>query len=109
MYTFPELIKQIRKESDLTQSEFANALGVSPILISMVETGQREVSKGFVKKLAVKLGVPAGVIFPFVFVDKKASIQKLSGLEKRLMKTGFEMQSDLIRVKSKRLKRHARG
>ena len=108
MYTFPELIKQIRKESSLTQSEFAGALGVSTILISMIETGQKEISKGFVKKLAKKLDVLPGTIFPFVFFDKKMSFQNLSGIEKKLMEIGSKMQLHLIQVKSKKLNRYAK-
>lgn len=108
MYTFPELIKQIRKESNLTQGELASALGVSTILVSMIETGQKEVSKGFVKKLAAKLDVPTGTIFPFVFLDKKDSFQNLSGIEKKLMEIGYKMQLHLIQVKSKKLNRYAK-
>lgn len=108
MYTLPELIKQIRKESNLTQGEFANALGVSTILISMIETGQKEVSKGFIKKLSAKLDVPTGTIFPFVFLDKKMSFQSLSGIEKKLMEIGSKMQLHLIKVKSKKLNRYAK-
>ena len=81
MYTFPELIKKIREESDLTQNEFAKILGVSTVLISMIETGQKGASKGFIKKLAGKLEVPTSTIFPFVFEAEEKSFPNLSGLE----------------------------
>lgn len=109
MYTFPKLIKQIRKESGLTQNEFAAALDVSPILISMIETGQREVSKGIIKKLAAKLDVPVSIVFPFVFSGEEKTIQNLSGLEKELIDIGSKLQLQLIKIKSKKLKRYAKS
>jgi DNA-binding XRE family transcriptional regulator len=47
MYTFPLLIKEIRKYSELSQKEFAKTLGVSPVLIAMIETGQKGISNTF--------------------------------------------------------------
>ena len=108
MYTFPELIKQIRKESELTQNEFANVLGVSPILISKVETGQKEVSKGLVKKIAAKLEISPGTLFPFIFIDEKENLNDLTGIERKLMELGSKMQTELIKTKSKKLKKHAK-
>lgn len=108
MYTFPELIKQIRKESELTQNEFASVLGVSPILISKVETGQKEVSKSLVKKIADKLDVSAGTLFPFIFIDKKVNLDDFTGIEKKLIELGSKMQTELIKTRSKKLKKHAK-
>lgn len=108
MYTFPELIKQIRNESELTQTELARVLGVSPILISKVETGRKEVSKGLVKKLAEKLEISAGTLFPFIFIDQKIPLQSLSRLERQLIDLGSKMQSDLIKTRSKKLKKYAK-
>jgi len=106
MYTFVELIKKIRNESGLTQSEFAKALGVSTVLISMIETGQKEVSKSFIIKLADRLEVHPSSIMPFVFMDKKASSKELSGLEKSLIELGEKLQDYLIHKKAKELKRY---
>ena len=55
MYSFPELIKKIRSEANMTQADFAKAIDVSPVLIAMVESGQKEVSKKLILKLAKKL------------------------------------------------------
>jgi transcriptional regulator with XRE-family HTH domain len=109
MYTFPELIKKIRDESGFTQNEFAKVLGVSTVLISMIETGQKGASKGFIKKLAGKLEVPISTISPFIFEVEEKPFPKLSGLEKKLIDMGSKMQLHLIRVKSKKLKQYAKG
>ena len=66
-------------------------------------------SKGFIKKLAGKLEVPTSTIFPFVFEAEEKSFPNLSGLEKKLIDIGSKMQLHLIRVKSKKLKQHAKG
>ncbi len=108
MFTFPDLIKQIRKESGLTQNEFAYSLGVSPILIPMVETGQKQVSKGLIKKLADKLEISSSTLFPFIFIDQNTSLKNLSSLEKKLIDIGSKMQTHLIKVKSKKLSKYAK-
>ncbi len=90
MYAFPELLKRIRDESDLTQEELASALGVSTVLIAMIETGQKEASKAFIVKLAEKLGVHPGSITPFLFANEKA--EKLSGIERTLVSLGEKLQ-----------------
>jgi transcriptional regulator with XRE-family HTH domain len=104
MYNFQDLLKQIRKEGNLTQEELARALDVSTILISMIETGQKEVSKNFVEKLAERLDVRPSSIAPFVFVDD--DVANLPALEKKLISLGEQLQTYLIKTKSKRLKKY---
>ncbi|OGD81594.1 hypothetical protein A2572_04415 [Candidatus Collierbacteria bacterium RIFOXYD1_FULL_40_9] len=103
MKTFPELIKDIRKESGLTQGQLASVLGVSKILVSMIESGQKEASKGFVIKLSEKLGVHPGSIMPFAFTLPATSTPKLSLIEKELINLGSKFQNYLIKVKSQKL------
>lgn len=107
MYTFPELLKKIREESNLTQSELAIVLGVSTVLISMIETGQKNVSKAFVTKLANKLGVRPTSIMPFIFVDEDVSEESLAGPEKALILLGEKLQTYLIKKRAKNLKQYA--
>lgn len=107
MQTFPELLKNIREESDLTQEEMARALGVSTILISMIETGQKDASKKLIVKLADKLDVHPSSIVPFVFIDKNAKPEKMTGIEKSLLTLGEKLQDQLIKVKAKNLKKYA--
>jgi transcriptional regulator with XRE-family HTH domain len=106
MLSFPELLKKIREEGKLTQDQMGKVLGVSTILISMIETGQKEVSKGFVIKLAEKLDVQPGSISPFLFIDKNGKEEKLSSLEKKLVDIGEKLQEKLINVRAKRLKEY---
>ncbi len=105
MYTFPELLKKIREESNLTQGQLATAVGVSEVLITMIETGQKEVSKNFVIKLADGLKVSPNSITPFIFdVDDS---KNLSNIEKQMIKLGEKLQIELIKNKAKNLKEYA--
>lgn len=108
MHTFPELIKKIRHEANLTQSEFANALGVSVVLISMVETGQKEVSKKLINRLAEVLNVRPSSITPFLLIGKDNEKVRLSGIEMELIRWGEKMQEHLIKKRSKLLQGHAK-
>ncbi len=107
MYTFPNLIKKIRDEAGLTQAEFAKVLDVSSVLIAMVETGQKEVSKNLVIRLAEKMHVHPSSITPFLFVDEENSLKNVSGIERMLVKWGEKMQDHLINDRAKTLKKYA--
>lgn len=109
MYTFPKLIKKIRDEAGLTQAEFAKALDVSPVLITMVETGQKEVSKKLLLKLAQKMKVHPASITPFLFINKHHPIESESRLEEMLIAWGEKMQSFLIKDRAKLLKKYAKS
>ncbi len=106
MYSFSNLLRKIREEGDLTQEELARAIDVSTVLISMIETGQKEASKNFVMKLADKLEVRPNSILPFVFTDNEAS-HHITGVEQVLIDAGEKLQEHLIKVKSKKLKQYA--
>ena len=103
MYTFPELIKLIRKEAGLSQPDFAEKIGVSSALIAMIETGQKEVSKNFIVKLAEALNVHPTSITPFLFYDG-TDLTKLSGIEKKIIEQGIKLQVMLIQKRSQLLK-----
>lgn len=105
MYTFTELLKQIRKASELSQKDFATVLGVSTVLITMIETEQKEVSKSFIKKLADKLEVSPSAITPFIFSGDQNS-SNLNFLEKKLIDIGEDLQTFLIEKKAKNLKKY---
>ncbi len=106
MHTFTELLKNIREEGELTQEELARAIGVSTILISMVESGQKDVSKNLVVRLAKGLDVHPSSIAPFAFIDKSSELKKTTGIEKTLVSLGERLQDHLIMIKSKRLKKY---
>lgn len=106
MYTFPQLIRKIRDEADLTQSEFAKKIGVSPVLITMVETGQKEVSKSLLLKLAKSLKVHPSSITPFLFWNEDKQTEVSSKVEQSLIDLGEKMQSLLIKDRAKLLKKY---
>lgn len=106
MYSFPILIKKIRTEAGLTQAEFAMELNVSPVLIAMVESGQKPVSKNLLEKLAERLKVHPASITPFLYGDNVEQ-QELSRVEKQFLAIGIKLQEHLIKDRSKLLKKHA--
>jgi transcriptional regulator with XRE-family HTH domain len=108
MYTFSNLIKKIREEAGLTQAEFAKALNVSAVLIAMVETGQKEVSKNLVLKLAETMDVHPASITPFLFINKNTSLKEVSRVEKSFLQVGERLQTYLIKKKSKKLRQYAK-
>lgn len=103
MYTFPDLIKKIREEAGLTQPAFAKKIGVSPILISMVETGQTPVSKKLIEKLADKLDVLPASITPFLYLDEDIEINKISKIERIMIEQAEKLQIMLIEKQAKLL------
>lgn len=105
MYTFPELLKKIREESGLTQDQMRQALGVSKILITLIETGQKEPSKKFISILADKLEVRPTSITPFLF-NESENHSDLSKLETSLMNFGEKLQIFLIKDRAKNLRKH---
>lgn len=107
MYSFPELIKKIREESNLTQKELADVLSVSTILVSMIEAKQKPVSKNFIIKLARNLEVNPKSITPFLFEDKKFNNKSISNIEKDLIQLGEKLQIFLVKHKSKNLRKYA--
>jgi len=106
MYTFPLLLKKIREESSLTQGELAKALGVSTVLISMMEIGQKPASKKFVANLASKLEVHPNTILPSVFADIPHNPEQQSSLERSLLNLGAKLQDQLIITKAKNLSKY---
>lgn len=106
MYEFSVLLKKIREGANLTQEELAGVLEVSTVLISMIETGQKEASKNFVARLADKLGVRPSSILPFVLAGTDSDHQP-SVIERNLISAGEKLQDYLIEVKSKKLGQYA--
>ncbi|MFZ2975421.1 MAG: helix-turn-helix transcriptional regulator [Candidatus Moraniibacteriota bacterium] len=109
MYTFSELIKKIRDEAGLTQADFADAIGVSAVLITMIETGQKEVSKNFLLKLADRMNVHPSSITPFLFINKENPISSNSKIERSFINWGEKMQTLLIKDRAKNLNKNAKS
>ena len=107
MSPFPKVIKDIRSEAGLTQAEFARVLEVSPVLIAMVETGRKEVSKKLILKIAERLEVHPASITPFLYGYSQADIDDLSSIEKQFLARGLKLQKHLIKNKAKLLREYA--
>lgn len=102
--TLPIFLKRLRKASTLTQPELAKILGVSAVLISMIESGQKKASLKFINTLAEKLKVHPGAIAPLAFNDFEGDDREISSLEKQLIKLGSKLQNELIEKMAKYLK-----
>lgn len=69
----PEALKTWRKERDMSQKALAHASGVSPTLIAMIETGDRQPSRLNADDIAKALGVPLEAI-AFVYPDEMVAV-----------------------------------
>lgn len=105
MHTFPDLLKKIRTRADLTQEDLAKTLGVSTILVTLIETGKKQASRGFIQKLADNLDVNPSSITPFAMIEEDMNTKKLSNVEKSLLEVGQKLQNYLIEKKAKNLRR----
>lgn len=107
-FTFSELLKSIRKVAGVNQQEMADILGVSKVLIGMIESDMKEPSKKFIINLAEKLSVHPSALMPFVAFGQSAEDDSLSALEKKLIKIGVKLQNTLIQKQAKKLPQYAK-
>lgn len=103
MNTIAIFLKQLRNESSLTQPELAEIMGVSTVLISMIESGQKNASMKFLTRLAEILEVHPRAIAPLAFSLPGDNIDH-SMLEQKIINLGLALQKELIKKKAKKLK-----
>ncbi|MDD2694174.1 MAG: helix-turn-helix transcriptional regulator [Candidatus Gracilibacteria bacterium] len=108
MKKFSSFLKELRNSAELNQSQFADIMEVSPLLITLLETDKKEPSKKFVNSLADKLGVKSNSILPLIS-DEDIDPNALSGIEKKLIQTVDALQIMLIRKKAKNLRSYAQN
>lgn len=104
MYTFSSLLRFLRREAKITQKELAEILGVSKVLIVMIENNTKEPSKKFVLNLADKLKIHPSALMPFVSIEDEINISNYSGLEKKLLQISIQLQEKLLKKKALLLK-----
>lgn len=68
MRVLPEALKAWRSERGWSQKELAERAGVSPTLIAMIETGERQPSRLNADDIAKALDVPLEAV-AFVYPD----------------------------------------
>jgi transcriptional regulator with XRE-family HTH domain len=103
MSKFSDIVKTVRSQAGLSQSDFATKLGVSSIYISKIETGQKEASRKFVQKLAYFVGIHPATLAPFLFYNPDVKESELTSIERQLISLGEQLQQKLIK---KRLDKH---
>jgi len=103
MNTIAIFLKQLRKSCKLTQPELAELMGVSTVLISMIESGQKTASIKFVNQLAETLGVHPGAIAPLAFAGHDETNGERSPIEQKIIDLGRKLQKELIEKKAKEL------
>ena len=107
-FTFSELLKNIRKVAGINQQEMADILGVSKVLIGMIESDMKEPSKKFIVNLAQKLNIHPSALMPFIAFGQNTEDNSLSVLEKKLMQIGVKLQNTLIQKQAKKLSQYAK-
>lgn len=70
MYTFSEILKELRTDRNLTQPQLAEAIGVSKGIISWWETGMSEPTASKIVKLAKYFDVTTDYLLG-VSINKK--------------------------------------
>lgn len=109
MINSQNLIKKIRKESGLTQGQLADVLKVSKVLIAMIETGQKPISKKMIPKLAEALNISSfSLEFSLYSRDIQLKDTQPSPIELKLLKIGEKLQEQLIHQGAKNLKRYVK-
>lgn len=101
MKSFWNFIKEIRQGSWLNQEEFAKTLGVSKILIAMVESWQKSASKDLVWKLSEVLEIWKYTLFPFID-EENYQIESLSLVEKMMLENMEKVRDYIL---SKRVRK----
>jgi len=108
MKKFSSFLKELRNSAELNQTQFADIMEVSPLLITLLETDKKEPSKKFVNSLADKLWVKSNSILPLIS-DEDIDPNTLSGIEKKLIQAVDALQIMLIRKKARNLRSYAQN
>lgn len=102
MKKFSSFLKELRNSAGISQSQLAEIMWVSPLLITLLETDKKEPSKKFVNALADKLWVKSVSLLPLI-ADDVIDTSKLTWLEKSLIELVDKLQVMLINKNAKKL------
>jgi transcriptional regulator with XRE-family HTH domain len=95
-------VRFLRLSAGLKQSDLAARLGVSPNYISLIENNKRDPSLSFLRDLSDEFGVPLGLLFLDIEVDRS----KTSGEERALV---MRIKDLILEIERIRLQRHGRA
>jgi len=93
MFQLGKTIKRLRTETGLSQRELAEAAGLTPSFLSLIESGEREPSLATIRSLAKALKTPAEiVIWDAVEVPKNLNKEdrRLCEMAKLVVRRYFE-------------------
>jgi transcriptional regulator with XRE-family HTH domain len=105
--TLGQSIKLMRSSAGVKQRQLAAKLGVSSNYISLLESGKREPSISFLRRLSQELAVPMGIFFLWQEFDSRgvswSNIEKLRDVIVRLEAMQFAAaKGERRRAKKKR-------
>ncbi len=79
-----EYIRSLRAAAGLTQRQLAAAVGISPSLLSHVESGRREPTIRSLRAISRALGIPSAALFA-VALDDDLAVESTSTEKHRAM------------------------
>lgn len=102
MKKFSIFLKELRNSAWISQSQLAEIMEVSVLLITLIETNKKEPSKKFISTLAQRLDVKVTSILPLIS-DEDIDVNLLSWLEKKIISLVDDLQVFLIQKKAHKL------
>lgn len=75
-YQFGKKLKEIRKNKNMTQQQFAELVELEPTTIGLIETGKRSISFKTLERLATKLNIPYFEFFYFGYDNNNSLLIK---------------------------------
>lgn len=89
---FGKAVRKARLDADETLSTMANSLGVSPAFLSGMETGRKNISEQWIKKIArffIERGVPINKLGEYADISNQSVSLAGSDPQKQMLIAGF--------------------
>ena len=90
MTNFNEMMKFLRTSRNVTQSELARAIGVSPSAVGMYETGERQPNFEIEEKIADYFNVSLDTLRGKQITEPPIDYEKLSDINKEKLKAYYQ-------------------
>jgi len=69
-------VKAIRKKLDITQSQLADACGISQATLSQIESGKKRPNEHTLKSICTTLDVPESIIYIIAMEERDVPVSK---------------------------------